>query len=123
MDDERYEGWVRRYMKAWNSNDPADIADLFTPHARYLTEPYATPWVGQMEIVDRWIERKDAPGDTTFDYEILAATPAVGIVKGRTYYKSTGQVYANLWEIRLGHADRCREFVEWWMEEKSGDSA
>ena len=113
---ERYESWVRRYVKAWNSNEPRDIADLFTPHARYFTEPFAEPWVGQSEIVEQWVARKDEPGDTSFDFEIIAAAEEIGIVKGWTRYKSTGAIYANLWEIRLGHGDRCREFVEWWME-------
>ena len=118
---QRYEDWVRSYIKAWNSNDPDDIADLFTPHARYFTEPFARPWVGPREIVDGWLERRDKPGDTSFEFQILAAAPEIGIVKGRTHYKSTGTVYANLWEVRLGHGDRCREFVEWWMEEKRAE--
>jgi uncharacterized protein (TIGR02246 family) len=120
--DEKYEQWVNSYIEAWNSNKPQDIADLFTPHARYFTEPYAAPWIGQEQIVEKWLEAKDEPGDTTFDFEVISAAPDLGIVKGRTVYKTAGKTYSNLWEIRLGHADRCREFVEWWMEEK-GDNA
>ncbi len=117
-EQERYEAWVGRYLKAWNSNAPEDIAELFTDDARYFTEPYAAPWSGREEIVERWLENKDEPGDTTFDFEILVATPELGIVKGRTTYKSTGTVYANIWELRLDDSDRSREFVEWWMEHK-----
>ncbi len=114
-----YEAWVQRYVKAWNSNDPNDIADLFTPHARYFPEPFAAPWLGVMEIIERWLERKDDPGDTTFEFEVIAATQEVGIIRGQTHYRSTGVRYWNLWEVRLGHGGRCREFVEWWMEEKT----
>ena len=113
----RYGDWVRNYVRAWESNDPTDIAALFTSDARYFTEPHARPWVGRDEIVERWLERKDQPGDATFDFSLLAVTPEIGIVKGRTHYRSTGAVYANLWEVRLGAKDRCHEFVEWWMQE------
>ena len=112
----RYEEWVRRYMDAWNSNDPSEIGALFTAEARYFTKPHEPPWVGRDEIVTGWLDRKDEPGDTTFEFEILVATPDLGIVKGRTHYESTGFTYSNLWEVRLGDEDRCREFVEWWMK-------
>lgn len=114
----RYETWVRSYVRAWNSNDPGDIAELFATDAGYFTEPHSKPWVGRDEIVERWLDRKDEPGDTVFDFEVLVAHPEIGIVKGRTHYRSTGQVYANLWEVRLDDEGRCSEFVEWWMEEK-----
>ncbi|MEA2498192.1 MAG: hypothetical protein QOH26_597, partial [Actinomycetota bacterium] len=41
----RYSDWVDRYVAAWNSNDPAEIADLFTDDARYFDTPIDEPWV------------------------------------------------------------------------------
>ena len=111
----RYERWVARYVEAWNSNDAGEIGALFTPGARYFTAPYRDPWEGHDEIVTKWIEAGDRPGDTDFRYDILIAGPELGIVKGVTHYKSAGVTYHNLWEIRL-EGDLCREFVEWWME-------
>jgi SnoaL-like domain len=119
MDATRYADWVERYVRAWNTNDPRDIEGLFRSDGRYLTEPYVTPWTGHEEIVAGWIEQKDEPGDTEFDYDVLVATEDLGIVKGRTLYKSTGHEYVNLWEIKLDEAGLCSEFVEWWMKVKS----
>ena len=115
----RYDDWVRRYIRAWNSNDPGDIGALFGDDARYFTKPHDGPWVGRDEIVAGWLDHKDEPGDTLFDYQILVAAPDIGIVKGRTYYKSARRTYSNLWELRLDEDGRCREFVEWWIEDKS----
>ena len=114
----RYGDWVERYVAAWNSNDPAEIGDLFTDDARYFTLPTRPPWVGRDVIVKEWLGRKDDPGDTKFDYEFLAATPDIGILRGETHYQGTGEHFFNLWEIRLDESGRCREFVEWWIERK-----
>jgi uncharacterized protein (TIGR02246 family) len=114
--NERYVDWVRRYVAAWNSNDPQEIADLFTADAEYLTEPYAAPWSGRDEIVAKWLERKDEPGDTKFVYEVLVATPEVGIIKGVSDYLSARTRFFNLWEVCLEDDGCCSRFVEWWME-------
>ena len=113
-----YERWVDAYVAAWNSNDPSAIGELFTPDARYMTEPFAEPWEGREEIVRKWLERKDEPGDTTFTFEVLVAGVRVGIIKGVTEYASTGTRYFNLWEVQLDEEGACLDYVEWWMEHK-----
>lgn len=116
MDAARVDDWVRRYRGAWETNDAAAIADLFTVDAAYYTEPYAEPWRGRDEIVRAWLARRDDRGDTRFDHEVVAAGGDVAVVRATTSYVATGRRYANLWEVRLDTAGRCREFVEWWME-------
>lgn len=111
----RYESWVRRYVSAWESNDADEVGSLFSPDARYFTEPYAAPKVGREAIVADWLERKDTPGDWTFEFEVLIATDEIGIVRGTTRYKTSGRTYENMWEIRLADDGSAREFVEWWM--------
>lgn len=115
---ERYREWVERYISAWNSNDPTEIAALFAPRAEYFTEPFAEPWRGVDGIVRSWLGRKDEPGDSTFRYRVLTATPDLGIVRGLTFYESQSTEYHNLWEITLDEEERCTRFVEWWMQQK-----
>ena len=107
--------WVDAYVKAWNSNDPQDIEALFTEDAEYFTDPYSTPWTGRANIVMQWLEHRDKPGETTFDWQPLVVTGEECIVTGETRYPH--QTYSNLWVIRLDADGRCSHFTEWWMEQ------
>ena len=109
--------WVRGYINAWHSNDRDDIVALFTQDARYYTEPHATPWEGHEDIVAGWLDRQDAPGETSFEYRVLAVDGDLALVKGEATYKNPKKVYSNLWELRFGPEAKVREFIEWWMEQ------
>jgi uncharacterized protein (TIGR02246 family) len=109
--------WVEAYIRAWNSNDPAEIGALFTEDALYHTEPFAEPWRGREQIVKRWLERKDEPGQATFEWRELIATPETAIIVGTATYREPPRFYSNLWVIRLDDEGRCQEFTEWWMEQ------
>ena len=118
-DTTRVMQWVDAYRKAWESNQPDEIAALFTDDARYYTEPFAQPWEGRDEIVRQWIENKDEPGQTTFDYDVLGIDGNLAIVRGITHYKDgTPRTYSNLWEVHLTDEGLCHQFVEWWMKHK-----
>jgi hypothetical protein len=108
--------WVARYVRAWNSNDPSDIGDLFTPGALYSTGPFDRPWRGRATIVRRWLARQDVPGTTTFRHEVLAAERGTYVVRGWTKYRRPAREYSNVWLLRLDGRGRCREFREWWVE-------
>jgi uncharacterized protein (TIGR02246 family) len=118
MEKEQVSGWVGRYRDAWESNDPVQIGTLFTPDGTYFTEPYAEPWTGREEIVRGWLEQRDEPGTTDFEYDVLAIDGDLGIVKGSTVYRNPPREYSNLWEVRLRPDGTCTEFTEWWMEKK-----
>ena len=113
-DSDRLTAWIDSYVGAWNSNDPGDIAALFTEDAQYYTEPFRPAWRGRDEIVERWLDRKDEPGETSFEWHPIVVTDAVAIIAGTTVYPS--QTFSNLWVIRLGSDGACRQFTEWWME-------
>lgn len=114
-DLQRLSGWIDGYVRAWNSNDPADIGALFTEDARYHPEPFGQPWHGRQRIVREWLARQDEPGQTTFDWHALAITDDVAIIQGTTGYPD--RTISNLWVIRLDANGHCREFTEWWMEQ------
>ena len=108
--------WVEGYRRAWESNDPDDIRAIFTEDAEYRTDPWLDPWRGHDEIVVNWLERRDEPGTSTFEWSPLAVTDDVAVVQGVTNYKD-GRTYSNLWVIRLEADGRAREFTEWWMDQ------
>ena len=115
MDTSAVTAWVDMYVRAWNSNDPADIGRLFTDDAVYHTGPFDAPWEGREMIIRKWLSRQDAPGTTSFRYEVLASTSDQAVVRGWTHYHETGREYSNIWLIRFGMDGRCREFTEWWV--------
>jgi uncharacterized protein (TIGR02246 family) len=116
MREKDLDKWVARYRKAWESNDPADIAALWAEDAAWYRRPDEDPVVGRDAIVAAWREVADAPGETTFEYEVLGFGDGVGFVRGWTTYRTAPPAeFSNLWVIRL-EKDRAYEFVEWWME-------
>ena len=116
-DPDRVATWIDSYVRAWHSNDPDDIAALFTENAQYYTEPFRPAWSGRQEIVARWLDHKDEPGETTFDWQPIVVTDEVAIISGTTTYPA--HTFSNLWVIRLDTDGACRHFTEWWMEHPS----
>jgi ketosteroid isomerase-like protein len=107
--------WVTDYRAAWDSNDPDDIAALFTEDALYYTEPFTEPSRGREAIVQNWLDNADQPGDTTFEWKPVVETDEVGIIQAVTSYPHT--IYSNLWVIRFDDDGRATEFTDWWMEQ------
>lgn len=110
------ENWVEGYLRAWNSNDPEEIGELFSEDAAYFTGPFVDPWKGRDAIVQEWLGRKDEPGTFRFRYEILAASDRTGVVRGWTRYLDPVREYSNIWVIKFDGQGRCEEFTEWWMQ-------
>ncbi|MEV4641638.1 nuclear transport factor 2 family protein [Actinoplanes sp. NPDC049548] len=109
--------WVQGYRVAWESNDPADIAGLFAEDAAYFTEPWAPPWRGREAIVAGWLEHRDEPDTTMFEWHPLIVTDDLAIVEATTHYTTPpARTYSNMWVLRLDQAGQARQFTEWWMK-------
>jgi uncharacterized protein (TIGR02246 family) len=106
--------WVETYRRAWESNDPAEIGGMFAEDAAYFTEPYAKPWLGRAEIVAKWLEIRDEPGTTTFEWHPVIITDEVAVVEATTTYPD--KTYSNLWVLRLDPVGQAQQFTEWWMQ-------
>jgi hypothetical protein len=52
------------HVRAWNTNDPADIAGLFTADTTYRGAPYEPGPHGVEAIVADWLARQDQPRST-----------------------------------------------------------
>lgn len=127
MIDLKYETWIQRYLKAWKSNKPEDVEALFTEEATYLTQAFREPWRGRENIVKEWIGRADwanEPKDQwTFEYHWLAIEGDTGVVDGLTTYTGRGEVYKNIWTIRLNDDGCCKEFREYWIRKSDVQGA
>jgi ketosteroid isomerase-like protein len=107
--------WIDGYREAWETNDPAAVANLWTPDGFYRIEPW---WIlnGREEIVKGWLDHADKPGDTSFEWWHVARDGDLWIVEARTRYHNLGKDYSNLWLIDLDDEGRARGFTEWWKQ-------
>lgn len=114
------ESWVAGYRRAWSSDDPGDIASLFTEDATYSPAPFSQGWHGRDAIVAEWIKRGDSGSPWSFDHEIIAVDGPVGVIRGLTTYAATDKnpegVYSNVWVVNLAPDGRATSFSEWWMQ-------
>jgi hypothetical protein len=123
MDEPAVAAWIDGYVRAWETNDPAAIGELFADNARYYPRPDGEPWRDRGGIVSNWLERRDEPGTWAFRYQTLAVAGDLAFVRGWTHYNDPATEYSNLWVIRFDPAGRCVEFTEWWMEHDQGEAA
>jgi tRNA (guanine37-N1)-methyltransferase len=116
------EDWIGRYVRAWSSNDPEAIGELFTEDADYFTAPYREPWHGRDAIVREWLGHRDESGTWTFEHEVLGVDGGRAFVRGFTRYTAPDDPdpgpFSNLWVIELAADGRASRFVEWWMVAK-----
>jgi ribonuclease HI len=110
------EAWLDAYVRAWSSNDPADIRALFSADAVYRPDPFSEGVRGIDAIVADWIERRDEAGTWTLDREVLCSSAAMAIVRCAIAYAEPPAEYGTIWLVRFDPDGRAREFVEWWMK-------
>lgn len=117
---ENVHAWIDAYLRAWKSNDPADIAVLFTEDATYRTAPFREPRLGHDEIISGWLADRDEAESWTFEWMPLVASGHVATIVGETKYVGAPD-YSNLWVIRFTPDGRATEFTEWFMEQPGSD--
>jgi hypothetical protein len=124
MDRADVEHWLDRYRHAWSTDDPKDIAALFTEEATYSPFPWPRGernWKGRDTIIDKWIGHGDSKAGWHFEHNILAVDGNTAVIEGWTTYDPTAETpyedaYANIWVVRFADDGRARSFAEWWVQ-------
>ena len=115
MDVGAFEAWLDAYFAAWVSNDPVDVAALFTEDAVYAVGPFSEPWVGRDEIVARWTT--GLQDDVTSDHDVLGVSGNVGVAHWnvRATHPSTRvrMEFDGILLITFAPDGRCRDHREW----------
>lgn len=130
MTHDDVQGWLDRYVAAWESYDRAAIGDLFDEDAEYRYHPADAPVVGRAAIVRSWVEpdrgspasTPDEPGTYAADYEPYAVDGSRAVAVGWSRYwtdATRGTVeatYDNCFLLEFGPDGRCRAFTEFFRE-------
>lgn len=124
MDRADVEHWLDRYRHAWSTDDPKDIAALFTEDATYSPFPWPREknhWKGRDAIVEKWIGHGDSKAGWHFEHDIIAVDGDTAVIEGWTTYDPTAETpyedaYANIWVVRFADDGRASSFAEWWVQ-------
>ena len=123
MDRTSASEWLARYVAAWKSYDPEQIAALFAEDAEYRYRPsQPDPLRGRDAIVADWLSNRDEPGTYTAHYEPVAVDGDVVVATGTSSYLRAGgasEVYDNCFVMRFDGSGRCVSFTEWYMKRPS----
>ncbi len=117
---DRLSAWMDGYVHAWTTNQPEDIAGIFTEDAVYDPQTADGEWDGLDEIVAHWVDIGDDPDSWEFQWLPLVEVDDLAIVVGRTTYLNPATTYRNLFVIRFSSDGRCDDFTEWYIEEDQG---
>lgn len=121
IDENPIREWLAAYRHAWSSDDPAEVAALFTGDVRYHTAPYHPPLAGIPAVRDYWIGEGEGEIPWSFEYQVLAQEGDLFVVRAvTTYPEGTSaaegpETFYNLWLVRLDEDGRASEFVEYFM--------
>jgi hypothetical protein len=128
MDHETARDWLDRYVEAWMSYDPGDIADLFSENITYRYHPYDEPIAGRDAVVASWLGQsasdnastRDAPGIYEAEYSPVAIDGDTVVATGTSRYREVPDgpivhTYENCFIMRFDHEGRCRDFTEYYI--------
>jgi hypothetical protein len=67
MEHRTAQDWLNRYVAAWLSYDPDDVAALFSENIAYRYHPYDDPIMGRAGVVASWLGEAESEGGSTRD--------------------------------------------------------
>lgn len=128
MNRDTAQQWLDRYVAAWQSYDPDDVAGLFSEAVAYRYHPFDQPVVGREAVTASWLgedpsggaSTRDAPGTYEADYVPVAVDGDIVVATGTSRYRERRdgpvvRTYDNCFVMRFDGDGRCREFTEYYL--------
>ena len=120
------QAWLDRYIEAWRTYDPGQIAALFSDNVEYRYHPWDDPVRGREAVVRSWTapvgdaSGRDEPGTYDAHYEPYAVDGDRAVAVGRsTYLERPGgpirEIYDNCFLLRFDPDGRCASFTEFFV--------
>ncbi|CUR54567.1 conserved hypothetical protein [metagenome] len=129
MQREAAQDWLDRYVRAWMTYAPEEIAALFADDITYRYHPYDEPIVGRDAVVASWLgegssddaSTRDDPGTYDAAYAPVAVDGDVVVATGTSRYRDAPggpvvRAYENCFVMRFDDDGRCREFTEYYLQ-------
>ncbi len=92
--------FMEGYKRAWEGQDEAGFADLFTPDGRYHNTPFQVQ-EGRAALMRYW-ERIRHQRDIALHYAVLAEMPAGGIAQWHVTYQVASEELFAIWAKSAG---------------------
>ena len=127
MDLQSAQSWLNRYIDAWLSYDPDDVAALFGDDVVYRYHPADEPIIGRQAVVASWLgedtsdaSTRDAPGTYEAEYSPIAIDGDTVVATGTSRYREEPEgpivrTYDNCFIMRFDGDGLCREFIEYYV--------
>jgi ketosteroid isomerase-like protein len=125
---ETAQDWLNRYVAAWMSYDPDDVAGLFSADVTYRYHPNDEPVVGRDAVVASWLgdgvsgdaSTRDAPGTYEAEYVPVAVDGDTVVATGTSRYRELPdgpvvRTYDNCFVMRFDGEGRCSDFTEYYV--------
>lgn len=127
MATERFEHWLQRYGRAWETGSPESVLGLFSEDAEYFETPFDPPMVGHDAIRRYWTEgAKNAQRHVTFSTQPIAFEDETGYALWRATFErvpSGSRVeLEGVLSARFDSRMRCVVFREWWHRRETSPS-
>ncbi|MEJ2007678.1 MAG: nuclear transport factor 2 family protein [Acidobacteriota bacterium] len=123
MTRETLESWLRAYGAAWEERNAQAAVDLFAEDAVYSVLPFTSPLRGRIELLKYWKHVTSSQQQIHFDFEILAAGPAEGVVHWWASFlrpsESKRLQLDGIFVVSLDSEGRCTRFQEWWHKRET----
>jgi len=110
--------WMDAYTVAFNAQDSAAAARLFTANGTYQWGPFGETLVGPDAIRRAWDEHQNPDEVAEMTYEVLAVAPDVGVARWIASHTNEREGrrfrYDGVFVVTLTDEGLCDSFREWW---------
>jgi ketosteroid isomerase-like protein len=120
IDETRIRDWLAAYHHAWTTDDPEEVARLFTDDILFYNAPFMEPLTGVDRVTEYWLDEAESGIPWSFEYQVLAQEGDLFVVRAVTTYPEgtlgadAAEVFHNLWLVTLDD-ERASQFVEYYM--------
>lgn len=125
MTHDQVQRWLDGYIAAWASNDPEEIAALFTEDVEYSYRPWVDDKVtarGHDAVVESWTRSSEVPDiqaaetwEAHYEPYVVEGNRAVAIGWSKYLFQDDVKLYHNAFLVEFDDEGRCSSFREFWF--------